>query len=346
MRSRLAVTRRAFTIIELLVVIAIVGILVSLLLPAVQSVREASRATQCKSHLHQISLATELFHDAFGAYPPARYQPRPGAAPATDCGGDQTTWIARIMPFLEQSAAAARWDFSQPYANHPQAVREGTLAIYCCPSRRSPVDAVGNGLLTATATTWITLPCGCRVAVTAEDSAVVSGAVGDYGGNHGDLSPGSSGLPTDFYYGGNGTGVIISSRARCNGNLPLGWIDRIAHKDVTDGLSNTFLAGEMHVPIGKLGQSPEDAFIFNGDDVFNSARVGGPTVPIVSDRRSTGNSFQSAGNSLVAWGSWHQGVCHFAMADGSVRAIATTLDTETLGELCNRGDGQVVAVGD
>jgi prepilin-type processing-associated H-X9-DG protein len=128
--------------------------------------------------------------------------------------------------------------------------------------------------------------------------------------------------------------------------VPLDWIDRIARKDVTDVLSHTFLAGEMHVPIGKLGQSPEDAFIFNGDDVFNSSRVGGPTVPIVSDRRSSENSLGSAGNSLVAWGSWHPGVCHFAMADGSVRAIATTLDTETLGHLCNRGDGQVVTIGD
>jgi prepilin-type processing-associated H-X9-DG protein len=163
--------------------------------------------------------------------------------------------------------------------------------------------------------------------------------VGDYGGNHGDLSPGSYGLPTDFYYGGNGTGMIISSRARCNGKLPLDWVDRLSYKDVTDGLSNTILAGEMHAPIGKLGQSPEDAFIFNGDHVFNFSRVGGPTVPIVSDPRSLGNS-------LVAWGSWHPGVCHFAMADGSVRGIATTLDTDTLGRLCNRHDGQFISLGE
>lgn len=86
-------------------------------------------------------------------------------------------------------------------------------------------------------------------------------------------------------------------------------------KDVTDGLSNTFLAGEMHVPLGKLGQSPEDAFIFNGDHVFHSTRVAGPTVPIVQDNRDTGNG-------LVSWGSWHPGACHFALADGSVRAIS------------------------
>ena len=335
MRGRLPKFPRGFTLIELLVVIAIIGILVGLLLPAVQSAREAARAAQCKNHLRQIGIATQLFHETYRAFPPARYQPRPGDPPGMDCGGEQTTWLVRIMPFLEQSAAADQWDYSQPYANHPPAVREQTLAVYTCPSRRSPANAVGKGLLTATTTNWITTPCGCRIPVASAGSTAVSGAVGDYGGNHGDLSPGSFGLPTDFYYGGNGTGTIISSRARCNGAMPLDWIDRITHKDVADGLSNTFLAGEMHVPLGKLGQAPEDAFIFNGDHVFNLSRVGGPTVPIVADKHSTGNS-------LVAWGSWHPGVCHFALADGSVRAVATTIDTEILGNLCNRRDGQVV----
>ena len=188
------------------------------------------------------------------------------------------------------------------------------------------------GLLSSTTTTLITLPCGCKIPVTSTGSVTITGAVGDYGGNHGDLSPGSFGLPTDFYYGGNGTGVIISSRAKCEGSTPVDWFDRISHKDITDGLSSTVLAGEMHVPLGKLGQSPEDAFIFNGDSVFNFARVGGPTVPIVADKRASGNG-------LVAWGSWHPGVCHFAMSDGSVRGIATTLDTDVLGRICNRADG-------
>lgn len=326
---------RAFTLVELLVVMAIVGILAGLLLPAVQSARASARSTQCKNHLHQISLATELFHDSYKAYPPARYQPRPGEPAETSCGGSETTWLVRIMPFLEQSAVEQRWDYSQPYADHHQTAREGTLSVYTCPARRSLSNAVGTGLLAGTTTNWITLPCGCKVPVTSSGSTLVSGAVGDYGGNHGDLSPGSFGLPTDFYYGGNGTGVIISSRARCDGTTPVDWIDRLSHKNITDGLSHTFLVGEMHVPLGKLGQSPEDAFIFNGDHVFNFSRIGGPTVPIVSDIRAVGNS-------LVSWGSWHPGVCHFAMSDGSVRAIATTLDTDILGRLCHRSDGQVI----
>jgi prepilin-type N-terminal cleavage/methylation domain-containing protein len=334
-RLELQQRRAAFTLVELLVVIAIIGILVGLLLPAIQAAREAARAMQCKNNLHQIALATHMFHDTFGAFPPARYQPRPDAPSERNCGGDQTTWLVRIMPFLEQQAAEDRWDYSIPYVNHDESVRSFTLSSYCCPSRRSVSDAVGVGITAGSAIRWITLPCGCRVPLKTRGAQSVAGAVGDYGGNHGDLSPGSFGLPTDFYYGGNGTGVIISSHARCNSDIPMDWLDKVRMKDVVDGLSNTILAGEMHVPIGKLGQSPEDAFIFNGDHVFHSTRVGGPTVPIVTDNRDSLNG-------LVSWGSWHPGVCHFAVSDGSVRGISKTIDTETLGNLCNRQDGNVV----
>ncbi|MFO0942351.1 MAG: DUF1559 domain-containing protein [Pirellulales bacterium] len=121
--------------------------------------------------------------------------------------------------------------------------------------------------------------------------------------------------------------------------MPVNWIDKIKISDVTDGLSNTLLIGEMHVPLGKIGQGGQDAFIFNGDVVYNSTRVGGPTVPIVQNVRD-----ESTG--LVSWGSWHPGVCNFALSDGSVRSLANTIDTETLGYLCNRKEGGVTSLND
>lgn len=323
-----------FTLIELLVVIAIIGLLVGLLLPAVQAAREAARAVQCKNNLHQLSLATSMFHDTFRVYPPARYQPRPNSAPANNCGGKETTWLVRVMPFVEQAAAETKWDYSMPYVDHGDQVRTFVPSSYLCPSRRSQSESVGMGLSAGTTVIWVTLPCGCKVPINSPNTTLIAGAVGDYGANHGDLSPGSYGLPTDFYYGGNGTGIIISSQPRCLGNSPVDWADRIDSADVTDGLSNTVLIGEMHVPLGKLGQAGMDAFIFNGDVVFNSARVGGPTVPIVQNIRDESNG-------LVSWGSWHWGVCNFTFADGSVRAIANTIDTETLGYLCNRSEGGI-----
>ena len=326
-------TKTAFTLVELSVVIAIIGLLVGLLLPAVQSARETARTMQCKNNLHQIALAVELFHDSQKSYPPARFQPRPGDAPAFDCGGKETTWLVRIMPYLEATNIEQRWDYSIPYGNHAEEVRTQTLPVYCCPARRTASDAKGIGQLVGSGTIWITLPCGCRIPVAG--SAPASGAVGDYGGNHGDISPGATGLPTDFNYGGNGNGVIISSRANCNNGSPRNWHDRVRHASITDGLSNTIVTGEMHVPMGKLGLSPQDAFIFNGDNVFNMTRLGGPTMPIVKDLRSEGSS-------LVQWGSWHVGICQFAFADGSVRAINANIDTDTLGRFCNRADGQPV----
>jgi prepilin-type N-terminal cleavage/methylation domain-containing protein len=328
--------KNGFTLVELLVVIAIIGILVGLLLPAVQAAREAARAMQCQNNLHQIGLATTMFHDTHRAYPPARYQPRPDAPPDRACGGSETTWLVRIMPFLEQQAAEGRWLYSLPYADHATDVREFTIPTYCCPSRRSTSDAKGTGLVSTSTSTWVTLPCGCKVQVPSTGSMQVSGAVGDYGGNHGDLSEGSTGAPTDFYYGGNGNGVIISSHARCNGTSPMDWADRIGVKDISDGLSNTILSGEMHVPMNKLTQPGFDAFIFNGDQVFNSTRIGGPTMPIVRDNRDESNG-------LASWGSWHAGVCQFALADGSVRGISKAIDTEVLGNLCNRKDHNLVS---
>ncbi|XZE44320.1 DUF1559 domain-containing protein [Pirellulaceae bacterium SH467] len=324
--------RTGFTLVELLVVIAIIGLLVGLLLPAVQAAREAARGMQCKNNLHQIALGVEMFHDTRKSYPPARYQPRPGDSPAFSCGGKETTWLVRIMPYIEAGNLEREWDYAIPYADHPEKTRVTTLPTYCCPSRRGAGDAVGAGLIVGGGTQWIRIPCGCWIPIGSTDTSL-SGAVGDYGGNHGDLSPGNSGLPTDFLYGGNGTGVIISARARCFDGMPRTFEDRVTQAMVTDGLSNTILAGEMHVPIGRVKQAPFDAFIFNGDHVFNTGRLGGPTMPIARNLRGETDD-------LVRWGSWHTGVCNFAFADGSVRSVSSSIDTDTLGMLSNRKDGQ------
>ncbi|MCE3016928.1 MAG: DUF1559 domain-containing protein [Pirellula sp.] len=331
--------RVAFTLVELLVVIAIIGVLVGLLLPAIQSARESARAMQCKNNLHQIALGVEMFHDAQRSYPPARYQPRPGDADAFNCGGKETTWLVRIMPYLEASNNERLWEYSIPYNDHPETTRIATISTYCCPSRRTAGEAIGEGQVVGNGTRWIRLPCGCMVPIGGGENTPIRGAVGDYGGNHGDLSPGNSGLPTDFNFGGNGTGIIISVRARCSDGRPRSPEDRVKNSSVTDGLSNTIMAGEMHVPMGRLGISPFDAFIFNGDNVFNTGRIGGPTMPIAKNPKGEAED-------LVRWGSWHVGTCNFAFADGSVHTINVNIDTDTLGRLSNRSDGQPVSLVD
>jgi prepilin-type N-terminal cleavage/methylation domain-containing protein len=319
----------AFTLVELLVVIAIIGMLVALLLPAVQAAREAGRFAQCKNHLRQIGLATIQFNDTTNAFPPARLKSR--GTQSVVCETTQPSWLVRILPYLEEAAQYAHWNLNAPYESHPDEVREFIPDVYICPTRRTMTEAVINS---GSVSKPFVYPCGCGGNETVK---LIGGAVGDYGGNHGDYTGGASGLETDYYLGGNGTGVIISSRPLCGSAIPAGWIDKIRHKDLLDGASKTFLAGEMHVPLGRLAEVPENGPIYNGLDLPAFARVGGPGIALARgpDDRSL---------PIIGFGSWHPGVCPFVLADGSVEAIDNFIDTEVLRQYCNRADfGQAMA---
>jgi prepilin-type N-terminal cleavage/methylation domain-containing protein len=315
---------RAFTLVELLVVIAIIGVLIALLIPAVQAARESARATQCRNHLRQIGLATLLFHESHQAFPPARLQSRD---PDTYvCETTQPTWLVRILPYLEESSQYSRWNLYAPFEHHPREVREFIPAVYVCPTRRSIDQALANaGAVEQT----VTYPCGCSGTILID---LISGAVGDYAGNHGDYTGGSKGEITDYYLGGNGTGVIISSRPICRGELPSGWLDKVRHKDLLDGASKTFLAGEMHVPAGRLAEVPENGPIYNGVDLPAFARIGGPGIALARGP-------EDVSVPIIGFGSWHAGVCPFVFADGSVRSIDNYIDPQLLRVHCHRDDG-------
>ncbi|QDU63313.1 hypothetical protein Pan216_41910 [Planctomycetes bacterium Pan216] len=328
-RPRLPV-RRAMTLVELLVVIAIVGVLVSMTLPAVQQARESARAAQCANNLKQIAHATASFCDMHGAFPPARIVNLPTGVdpPELDCGGEHPSWIAQLLPFLDQQAAADQWDLTARYEDNSAAAREHIVASFVCPTRRAASQAKVPGGTTPP----LMLPCGCSF----PGETIVGGAVSDYAGNHGDLSPGSTGGPEDFYFGGRGTGVIISSRGICDGSTPRSWYDRVAYRDIDDGTSNTFLVGEMHVPRGKLATTPENGPMYDGSRFYNSSRAGGPGLPLAQ-----GPDDDVLGLGLFAFGSWHPGVCHFAFADGHVESVGNLVNTELLGRYTNRADGEI-----
>ena len=311
---------------ELLVVIAIIGVLISMLLPAVQQIRESARRTQCMNRLRQIGLATALFHDSYEAFPPARLYPKKDAVAPLDAGRNQPSWLVRILPFMDQQAFYNQWDLSESYTDQPEETVSHSLASFVCPSRRSIDNAQAP---TQTENVLVTSPCGCGGFIQIE---VVGGATGDYAGNHGDLSPGSIGAATDYYYGGNGTGVIISSQAKENLDGTLTWLDKINYTSIADGSSNTVLAGELHVLPENLNTTPFNGPIYNGEELAAFTRVGGPGVPLL------GMSDESP--SLVfGFGSWHPGACNFVFTDGSTKSIANGIDTVTLGRICNRHDG-------
>ena len=313
----------AFTLIELLVVIAIIGVLATLLIPAIQAARESSRVVQCSNHLRQIGLATLQFQEANNAFPPARLRAR--GYESEICESTQPSWLVRILPFIEETQQYARWDLSEVFEKHSPEVREFIPSIYICPTRRTASEAtIESGIVTVK----VSYACGCGGEETVQ---LTSGAVGDYGGNHGDYTGRAEGAETDYYLGGNGTGVIISSRGLCRHSRPTGWVDKVRHKDLLDGASKTFLAGEMHIPIGRLAQVPENGPIYNGLDLPAFARIGGPGVPLA--RSADDTEIQ-----IIGFGSWHTGFCPFVLADGSVQLIDNFIDTQVLQSFCRRFD--------
>jgi prepilin-type N-terminal cleavage/methylation domain-containing protein len=117
--------RKGFTLIELLVVIAIIAILVGMLLPAVQWIREAGNRTVCANNLKQIGLAMMHYADNHGAtLPPSRMQ------------NGSATWAVLILPYLEQHNFYKEWNLNLPYYQQTTAARQATVPIYFCPSRR------------------------------------------------------------------------------------------------------------------------------------------------------------------------------------------------------------------
>lgn len=328
----LSKNRAAFTLVELLVAIAIIGLLVAILMPAIGSAREAARRTQCKNHLRQLAIATENHQGVHQAYPPARLLPRPDDP--NQCGGFEATWLVRILPFMEEQAVYEKWHLYQPWYEHPDEARIPNVGGFLCPSRRGLERArVTRDVAMSGAVKTVRAACGCTFTVPDNNSfETVTGLATDYAANHGDLTPGANGEPTDFFYGGNGTGTIITSRPACRGGRPTNWIDRISGKKIKDGLSKTLLIGERHVPRSRIQRFPEDSSAFDGDYLGGFARVAGPGAPIAF------GSFDETASPMT-FGSAHPGVCNFAMADCSVIALSTDTSTQLLEKLSNRNNG-------
>jgi prepilin-type N-terminal cleavage/methylation domain-containing protein len=285
---------RGFTLVELLVVIAIIGVLVALLLPAVQQARESSRRTQCANNLKQMGLAIHSFHDAYNQVPYSRLD-------------TYETWAVLLLPYIEQPALFSQWVMTKQYYDQVPEVRETTLKVYVCPTRRSPPKKSLAGDVHQDGT-----------------RPHIPGGVGDYSG--------CAGTPTgtnDYYEGGTFSGVFYTQLNAANGVFWYKGPQRMRFSAVTDGISNTLFIGEKHVTVKGLNM---EGSIYNGDfsASFKKAGIG---APLARNPNGSGSNF----------GSWHPGVCQFVLGDGSVRPLRNEIDLTVLGYMAHRFDGNPIS---
>ncbi|MFM9966604.1 MAG: DUF1559 domain-containing protein [Planctomycetaceae bacterium] len=310
-RSQRNSLRRGFTLIELLVVIAIIGMLIALLLPAVQKSREAARITQCKNNLKQIGLAINNFHDRRGELPPSRNYDH------------YMSWAFLILPELESTNLFKNWDPQLKYYYQSDTARLTPIATYFCPARRGPpqVSTQNDDILSPF-----------------ETSGHVSGTLSDYA-----CSAGYGPAGTWNWITSNGA-MIMGEGVTDPPTVPAGyyapplarlltWKSRTSYRSLVDGTSSTILIGEKHVRPSRWGIAQEDGAIYNGDHPGNFSRRGGPGAPIAKSPTDT---------YLDNFGSYHESLCNFTMADGSVRSISVLIATDVLGKLTNRNDHEVV----
>jgi prepilin-type N-terminal cleavage/methylation domain-containing protein len=336
----------AFTLVELLVVIAIIGVLVALLLPAVQSARESARRMSCSNNLRQIGLATQNFHDTYNAFPPLRIAGAEGWA----------SYFVLIMPYMEQGTLFNTWDLSRKYAEQTVQARQTQIKAYYCPTRRPPTG------LSVAEQHWPNDPTPPPTPSAAGNTEVrfsaannPPGALGDYAACVGDMRGTPNNPNAEHWFNVNSNGAIIIATPSPAPKNPDAagvqvnqWKSNTRLALIEDGTSNTFLAGEKQVLPKMFGrQKVGDGPLYSGSWSAIPGRIAGLEDPL---SRGPQDLTPSGGAVDAIWarkfGSWHPGVCQFVFCDGSTRLIRVTLDVENLRRLAVRNDGDAVSLAD
>lgn len=338
MKSKTSLIRKkAFTLVELLVVIAIIGILVALLLPAVQSAREAARRTQCLNQIRQVGLACIGYEGAFGKFPPS-----------VDSG--PYSFLALTLPYYEGRNLhdlidfTVRWDFAEN-----EAARSTPLNFLKCPTQ-DPIEKMivfdgTSGFATDVdgelrAHYWAVNGSKFDPNVVEEDLEVVPA----------DFLP----CPGEEPFTTSACGAFYEARGGHATNGIMYPVSKVKHGQISDGTSKTFLIGEASWDFGHdvagwyAGAAFWDEYTEeeldwvmgirgNGYWIYNGAQILHGIHQASYDKERYNTEFEAA-RSDVSFGSKHPGGCNFCFADGSTKFINENADVVVLKLLANRKD--------
>ncbi|GAA4425745.1 DUF1559 domain-containing protein [Bremerella cremea] len=325
-----AQTKTGFTLVELLVVIAIIGVLIALLLPAVQQAREAARRMQCTNHLKQLGLALHNYHDTHGNFP---YGYRLGKIGNRDC------WFQRLLPFVEQSALQEVYEtcIRTPTASGGNLDSSGYSYVYTVPATFQG-GPLGSAVIdTFTCPSEPENPAFCR-----------GSQVGNYV-----LCNGS-----DFFKRTNA--VPISTKGMFFRESSVGF------NDLIDGSSNTVMGSEAIIRGGNRPNHVYDAGAYwqgsnHGEGFFSTQQSPNTSLPDLIVRSDTNNNEctsgewdkiapcedvgyddgNSSGGYRNSARSYHPGGVNTVLGDGSVRFVPETIDLGTWRALGTVNNGEV-----
>lgn len=339
-----ATRRGGFTLVELLVVIAIIGILIALLLPAVQAAREAARRSQCTNNLKQMGLALHTHHDVYQRFPPGAAADQMPFGKQASASGFGSSWMVYMLPFIEQKVLYDKWLFT---GNSGVFLKENMLAlsglvipVYACPSSPLPTQWAVQTYINGTDTTN-------RMAVHYVGiSGAINGLISGYTESR-TVQVDRSGIV-------GGSGILVP-----NG--------KIRFADVTDGSSNVMAISEDGDYLFQTDGSRKDwracqgwgwaigtnngtlvgpntsgtATWSSGQAVWNLDTIRYP----INQKKNWSGSCSATGvcgdcPNNTPLNSTHPGGVNVLLADGSVRFLGETITLDLLARLAIRDDGK------